>query len=144
MLGGAPFEYRGDTWSASVPGLHDDAQAPRDVPPRLQNEGASGELLGRRSNGFVGLDLVECDALALDPDVAVGPARADVAEAVEHAGTFYPPDVIKSFEAGRKIQSTVKQSKLKVQASIQGEALRVSGAVRGTPSWSPWPTWRRC
>jgi branched-chain amino acid transport system substrate-binding protein len=29
------------------------------------------------------------------------------AEAVEHAGTFYPPDVIKSFEAGRKIQSTV-------------------------------------
>ncbi|MGE5617051.1 MAG: substrate-binding protein [Bacillota bacterium] len=29
------------------------------------------------------------------------------ADAVEHAGTFYPPDVIKSFEAGRKIQSTV-------------------------------------
>jgi ABC-type branched-subunit amino acid transport system substrate-binding protein len=29
------------------------------------------------------------------------------AEAVENAGTFYPPDVIKSFEAGRKIQSTV-------------------------------------
>src|SRR3989475_5957391 len=33
VLGGAPFEYRGDTWSASVPGLRDDAQAPRDVPP---------------------------------------------------------------------------------------------------------------
>jgi len=29
------------------------------------------------------------------------------AEAVENAGTFYPPAVIKSFEAGRKIQSTV-------------------------------------
>ncbi|HEX5128782.1 MAG TPA: substrate-binding protein [Usitatibacter sp.] len=29
------------------------------------------------------------------------------AEAVENAGTFYPPDVIKSFEAGRKLQSTV-------------------------------------
>jgi ABC-type branched-subunit amino acid transport system substrate-binding protein len=29
------------------------------------------------------------------------------AEAVEHAGNFYPPDVIKSFEAGRKLQSTV-------------------------------------
>jgi len=29
------------------------------------------------------------------------------AEAVEHAGTFYPPDVIKSFEAGRIIESTV-------------------------------------
>ena len=29
------------------------------------------------------------------------------AEAVENAGSFYPPDVIKSFEAGRKIQSTV-------------------------------------
>ena len=29
------------------------------------------------------------------------------AEAVEHAGTFYPPDVIKSFEAGRTIDSTV-------------------------------------
>jgi branched-chain amino acid transport system substrate-binding protein len=29
------------------------------------------------------------------------------AEAVEHAGSFYPPDVIKSYEAGRKIQSTV-------------------------------------
>ena len=25
------------------------------------------------------------------------------AEAVENAGTFYPPDVIKSYEAGRKI-----------------------------------------
>lgn len=29
------------------------------------------------------------------------------ADAVEHAGTFYPPDVIKSFEEGRKMQSTV-------------------------------------
>ena len=29
------------------------------------------------------------------------------AEAVEHAGTFYPPEVIKSYEAGRKLQSTV-------------------------------------
>ena len=29
------------------------------------------------------------------------------AEAVENAGTFYPPDVIKSYEAGRKIQSLV-------------------------------------
>jgi ABC-type branched-subunit amino acid transport system substrate-binding protein len=29
------------------------------------------------------------------------------ADAVEHAGTFYPPDVIKSYEAGRKLQSTV-------------------------------------
>src|SRR6188474_2279002 len=29
------------------------------------------------------------------------------AEAVEHAGTFYPPDVIKSYEEGRKLQSMV-------------------------------------
>ena len=29
------------------------------------------------------------------------------AGAVEHAGTFYPPDVIKSYEEGRKLQSTV-------------------------------------
>jgi branched-chain amino acid transport system substrate-binding protein len=29
------------------------------------------------------------------------------AEAVENAGTFYTPDVIKSYEAGRKIQSMV-------------------------------------
>jgi ABC-type branched-subunit amino acid transport system substrate-binding protein len=29
------------------------------------------------------------------------------ADAVEHAGTFYPPDVIKSYEAGRKLQSLV-------------------------------------
>ena len=29
------------------------------------------------------------------------------AEAVENAGTLYPPDVIKSYEQGRKIQSTV-------------------------------------
>ncbi|HZB92218.1 MAG TPA: ABC transporter substrate-binding protein [Stellaceae bacterium] len=29
------------------------------------------------------------------------------ADAVEHAGTFYPPDVIKSYEAGRKIKSFV-------------------------------------
>jgi ABC-type branched-subunit amino acid transport system substrate-binding protein len=29
------------------------------------------------------------------------------ADAVENAGTFYPPDVIKSFEAGRKLQSFV-------------------------------------
>jgi branched-chain amino acid transport system substrate-binding protein len=29
------------------------------------------------------------------------------AEAVENAGSFYPPDVIKSYEAGRNIQSTV-------------------------------------
>jgi ABC-type branched-subunit amino acid transport system substrate-binding protein len=29
------------------------------------------------------------------------------AEAVENAGTFYPPDVIRSYEAGRKIQSLV-------------------------------------
>jgi len=29
------------------------------------------------------------------------------AEAVEHAGTFYPPDVIKSYESPRKLQSVV-------------------------------------
>jgi branched-chain amino acid transport system substrate-binding protein len=29
------------------------------------------------------------------------------ADAVENAGTFYPPDVIKSYEAGRKVQSLV-------------------------------------
>jgi branched-chain amino acid transport system substrate-binding protein len=29
------------------------------------------------------------------------------ADAVEHAGSFYPPDVIKSYEQGRTIQSTV-------------------------------------
>jgi ABC-type branched-subunit amino acid transport system substrate-binding protein len=29
------------------------------------------------------------------------------ADAVEHAGSFYPPDVIKSYEQGRKLQSMV-------------------------------------
>lgn len=33
VLGGEPFEYEGDTWSASVPGLQAEAHTPRDVPP---------------------------------------------------------------------------------------------------------------
>jgi 5,10-methylenetetrahydromethanopterin reductase len=33
VLGGEPFEYDGETWSASVPGLQDEAEAPREVPP---------------------------------------------------------------------------------------------------------------
>ena len=33
VLGGAPFEYDGETFSASVPGLQDGAETPRDVPP---------------------------------------------------------------------------------------------------------------
>jgi 5,10-methylenetetrahydromethanopterin reductase len=33
VLGGEPFEYEGETWSASVPGLQAEAHAPRDVPP---------------------------------------------------------------------------------------------------------------
>jgi 5,10-methylenetetrahydromethanopterin reductase len=33
VLGGDAFEYRGDTWNASVPPLQNGAQAPRDVPP---------------------------------------------------------------------------------------------------------------
>ena len=33
VLGGEPFEYEGETWSASVPGLRDEAQTPREVPP---------------------------------------------------------------------------------------------------------------
>src|SRR2546421_3543936 len=33
VLGGETFEYEGETWSASVPALQDDAHAPRDVPP---------------------------------------------------------------------------------------------------------------
>src|SRR5918996_7923 len=33
VLGGEPFEYDGDTWSASVPGLQDEAHTPREVPP---------------------------------------------------------------------------------------------------------------
>jgi 5,10-methylenetetrahydromethanopterin reductase len=33
VLGGSAFEYAGDTWSASVPALHAEAHAPRDVPP---------------------------------------------------------------------------------------------------------------
>jgi 5,10-methylenetetrahydromethanopterin reductase len=33
VLGGEPFAYQGDTWSADVPGLSADAHAPRDVPP---------------------------------------------------------------------------------------------------------------
>ncbi len=40
------------------------------------------------------------------------------AEAVEHAGTFYPPDVIKSFEAGRKIQSTVGEAFRHIEHAI--------------------------
>jgi 5,10-methylenetetrahydromethanopterin reductase len=33
VLGGAPFEYEGETWSASVPALSGEAESPRDVPP---------------------------------------------------------------------------------------------------------------
>src|SRR2546421_3437756 len=33
VLGGAPFEYTGSTWNASVPALQADAHAPREVPP---------------------------------------------------------------------------------------------------------------
>src|SRR5256712_3086037 len=33
VLSGKPFAYEGDTWSADVPGLQDEAQTPRDVPP---------------------------------------------------------------------------------------------------------------
>src|SRR6266540_1715645 len=33
VLGGGPFEYEGETFSASVPGLQDAAETPRDVPP---------------------------------------------------------------------------------------------------------------
>ena len=33
VLGGEPFTYEGDTWSADVPGLQDEAHTPRDVPP---------------------------------------------------------------------------------------------------------------
>jgi len=33
VLGGEPFVYEGDTWSADVPGLQDEAETPRGVPP---------------------------------------------------------------------------------------------------------------
>ncbi len=33
ILGGEAFEYEGDTWSASIPALQDEAHTPRDVPP---------------------------------------------------------------------------------------------------------------
>src|SRR3989440_8343066 len=33
VLGGGPFEYDGEAWSASVPALADEAETPRDVPP---------------------------------------------------------------------------------------------------------------
>src|SRR5919201_360863 len=33
VLAGGPFEYDGSTWSASVPGLQEEAETPRDVPP---------------------------------------------------------------------------------------------------------------
>jgi len=33
VLGGEPFEYEGETWSASVPGLQPEAHTPRGAPP---------------------------------------------------------------------------------------------------------------
>jgi 5,10-methylenetetrahydromethanopterin reductase len=33
VLGGGPFEYSGETWSASVPPLREEAHSPRAVPP---------------------------------------------------------------------------------------------------------------
>jgi 5,10-methylenetetrahydromethanopterin reductase len=33
VLGGSAFEYEGDTWSASVPALREDAHTPRGAPP---------------------------------------------------------------------------------------------------------------
>jgi 5,10-methylenetetrahydromethanopterin reductase len=33
VLGGGEFQYEGEAWSADVPALHDEAEAPREVPP---------------------------------------------------------------------------------------------------------------
>src|SRR2546425_10308015 len=33
VLSGKPFQYEGELWSADVPGLRDEAETPRDVPP---------------------------------------------------------------------------------------------------------------
>src|SRR6266576_5403959 len=33
VLGGEPFEYTGDTWSADVPAMQDEAHTPREIPP---------------------------------------------------------------------------------------------------------------
>jgi 5,10-methylenetetrahydromethanopterin reductase len=33
VLSGEPFDYEGETWSASVPGLREEAETPREVPP---------------------------------------------------------------------------------------------------------------
>src|ERR671917_1368267 len=33
VLAGDPFAYDGETWSADVPGLQDEAETPREVPP---------------------------------------------------------------------------------------------------------------
>ena len=33
VLSGKPFQYEGEAWSADVPGLQDEAETPRDVPP---------------------------------------------------------------------------------------------------------------
>ena len=33
VLGGGAFEYEGETWSASVPALAEEAETPREVPP---------------------------------------------------------------------------------------------------------------
>jgi 5,10-methylenetetrahydromethanopterin reductase len=89
VLGGEPFEYEGDTWSASVPGLQDEAHTPREVPPvyvaatapkmmALAAEVAEGCLTPsittpafvRHTRGIVGDDLdVGCTVVAsIDAD----------------------------------------------------------------------------
>jgi 5,10-methylenetetrahydromethanopterin reductase len=89
VLGGEPFEYEGDTWSASVPGLQDEAHTPREVPPvyvaatapkmmALAAEMAEGCLTPsittpafvRHTRGIVGDDLdVGCTVVAsIDED----------------------------------------------------------------------------
>ena len=46
------------------------------------------------------------------------------ADAVENAGTFYPPDVIKSYETARKLQSMVGE----VHCRAEDHQLRPPGA----------------
>jgi 5,10-methylenetetrahydromethanopterin reductase len=89
VLGGEPFEYEGDTWSATDPGLQDEAHTPREVPPvyvaatapkmmALAAEVAEGCLTPsittpafvRHTRGIVGDDLdVGCTVVAsIDAD----------------------------------------------------------------------------
>ena len=70
------------------------------------------------------------------------------ADAVERAGSFYPPDVIKAYEAGAKLQSPVGEVYFRgADHQLVRPVIIIRGKKPSAITWSRWqstPTsWRR-